>query len=201
MGYSFQLTERVLLYAPSHRQDSTSHGLWYISRGALAGTRNSSMGPRWRIDPTTHRTMSKRSYHSATSHFHVWMKESLTTMCWPQDQWLWMIKHACMDFLQQNAITTILWSQQSPNLNPVENLWDILGERFSRIVSSMPPGMMGNPTASDPGHEMYKEERNALFNDALNTLIWIYGIGHMVKDHSDQPERKAAAATWVTLSD
>ena len=45
MGYSFRLTARVLLYAPSHRQDSTYHSLCYTSRGALAGTRNSSMGP------------------------------------------------------------------------------------------------------------------------------------------------------------
>ena len=39
--YSFRLTARVLLYASSHRQDSTYHGLCYTSRGALAGTRNS----------------------------------------------------------------------------------------------------------------------------------------------------------------
>ena len=45
IGYSFQLTARVLLYAPSHRQDSTYHSLCYTSRGALTGTRNSSMGP------------------------------------------------------------------------------------------------------------------------------------------------------------
>ena len=44
IGYSFRLTARVLLYAPSHRQDSTYHGLCYTSRGAMAGTRNSSMG-------------------------------------------------------------------------------------------------------------------------------------------------------------
>ena len=44
-GYSFRLTARVLLYAPSHRQDSTYHGLCYTSHGALAGTRNSSMDP------------------------------------------------------------------------------------------------------------------------------------------------------------
>ena len=44
IGYSYRLTARVLLYAPSHRQDSTYHGLCYTSRGALAGTRNSSMG-------------------------------------------------------------------------------------------------------------------------------------------------------------
>ena len=45
IGYSYRLTARVLLYAPSHRQNSTYHGLCYTSRGALAGTRNSSMGP------------------------------------------------------------------------------------------------------------------------------------------------------------
>ena len=45
MGYSYQLTAMVLLYAPSHRQDNTYHGLCYTSRGALAGTRNSSMDP------------------------------------------------------------------------------------------------------------------------------------------------------------
>ena len=39
--YSFRLTARVRLYAPSYRQDSTNHGVWYTSRGALAGTRNS----------------------------------------------------------------------------------------------------------------------------------------------------------------
>ena len=45
IGYSYRLTARVLLYALSHRQDNTCHGLCYTSRGALAGTRNSSMGP------------------------------------------------------------------------------------------------------------------------------------------------------------
>ena len=38
MGYSFRLAARVLLNAPYH-------GLCYSSRGALAGTSSSSMGP------------------------------------------------------------------------------------------------------------------------------------------------------------
>ena len=42
-GYSFRLIARVLLYAPSHRQDSSYHSLWYTSHGALAGMKNSSM--------------------------------------------------------------------------------------------------------------------------------------------------------------
>ena len=31
IGYSYQLTARVLLYAPSHRQDNTYHGLCYTA--------------------------------------------------------------------------------------------------------------------------------------------------------------------------
>ena len=45
IGYSYRLAAMVPLYAPSHRQDSTYHGLCYTSRGTLAGTRNSAMGP------------------------------------------------------------------------------------------------------------------------------------------------------------
>ena len=45
IGYYFRLAARVLSYASSHRQDNTYHGLCYTSRGELAGTRNSSMGP------------------------------------------------------------------------------------------------------------------------------------------------------------
>ena len=39
IGYSFRLAARVFLYAPSHIQDSTYHGLCYTSRGALTGER------------------------------------------------------------------------------------------------------------------------------------------------------------------
>ena len=34
IGYSYRLTARVLLYAPSHRQDNTYHGLCYTSRAS-----------------------------------------------------------------------------------------------------------------------------------------------------------------------
>ena len=45
MGYSFRLAARVILYASSHKQDNKYHGVCYTSRRALAGARNSSMGP------------------------------------------------------------------------------------------------------------------------------------------------------------
>ena len=39
-----------------------------------------------------------------------------------------------------------------------------------------------------------------LFHDALNTFyLRLYGVRHMVKDHTNS-ERKPAAATWATLS-
>ena len=59
IGYSYRLTARVILYAPSHRQDNTYHGLCYTSRGALAGTRNSSMG--WY--PTIACSYFNQNYH------------------------------------------------------------------------------------------------------------------------------------------
>ena len=46
-----------------------------------------------------------------------------------------------------------------------------------------------------------RKEGNVLFNDALNTFyLRLYGIRHMVKDHSDS-KSKSGAATWATLSD
>ena len=57
IGYSYQLTARVLLYAPSHRQNNTYHSLCYTSFGALL---EQEIG-QWVHDPTTHRTMSERS--------------------------------------------------------------------------------------------------------------------------------------------
>ena len=59
IGYSYRLTARVLLYAPSHRQDNTYHGLCYTSRGALAGTRNSSMGELTMKPPASRNVTSR----------------------------------------------------------------------------------------------------------------------------------------------
>ena len=57
IGYSYQLTARVVLYAPSHRHDNTYHSLCYTSHGALAGTRKT-------VSVTYHHsTISECSYH------------------------------------------------------------------------------------------------------------------------------------------
>ena len=63
MGYSFRLTARVILYAPSHRQDNTYHGLCYTSRGETAQWVHSVKDRS--DDPSHHeRTLLPRSYIS-----------------------------------------------------------------------------------------------------------------------------------------
>ena len=44
-GLLFPNSRKGSLYASSHRQDSTYYSLCYTSHGALAGKRNSSVGP------------------------------------------------------------------------------------------------------------------------------------------------------------
>ena len=75
MGYSFQLGARVLLYAPSHRQDNTYHGLCYTSRGALVGMRNGSTMKDRSDDPSHHeRTLLPRSYISLPVNGKLYLK-------------------------------------------------------------------------------------------------------------------------------
>ena len=53
------------------------------------GTRNSSMGSSWRIDPTTHRTMSKRSYHRPTSRsLLIWSCCERFSLCLSLSLWV-----------------------------------------------------------------------------------------------------------------
>ena len=44
-GLLVPISSKVILYAPSHKQDITYHGLCHTSRGTKAGTINSSVGP------------------------------------------------------------------------------------------------------------------------------------------------------------
>ena len=44
-GLLFSISSKITFICTDHRQDNTYQGLCYTSRGALAGTRNSSIGP------------------------------------------------------------------------------------------------------------------------------------------------------------
>ena len=49
--------------------------------------------------------------------------------------------------------------------------------------------------------EMIERERNVLFNDALNTFyLRLYGVRHMVKDHSDSEKANLLPPHRLLLS-
>ena len=66
IGYSFWLTARVILYAPSHREDSSYHSFCYTSRAALAGTTKQSNSYISQL--TWHYRVRKRIYVSIYIH-------------------------------------------------------------------------------------------------------------------------------------
>ena len=58
--------------------------------------------------------------------------------------------------------------------------------------------MTTNHTISRHSRE---RERNVLFNDALNTFyLWLYGVRHMVKDHSDSEKGNPVPPHRLLLS-
>ena len=87
----FPISSKGFLYASSHRHDSTYCGFCCTSRGALAGTRNSSMGPLHEGSiryPSHHkRTLLPRSYialhaFSFQPVLHDWCNKG-RGMCYP----------------------------------------------------------------------------------------------------------------------
>ena len=60
----------------------------------------------------------------------------------------------------------------------------------------------GAPVMETGGEEVVMGEREMFYLTTHSTHFYLrlYGVGHMVKYHSDS-ERKPAAATWATLSD
>ena len=82
-GSIIRLTARIFLYASSHRQDTTYHGHWYTSHGALAGTRNCSIGSTMedRSDDPSHDewTLLPLSYISLP---HMWSYVTVSITLW-----------------------------------------------------------------------------------------------------------------------
>ena len=61
---------------------------------------------------------------------------------------------------------------------------DLLGSRRSNPLP--PHGLFFPITSKGSFIGTSERERNVLFNDTLNTFyLWLYGVRHMVKDHSD----------------
>ena len=72
--------------APGFTMKDQSDHPSYHERTLLPRSYISLLGSPWRINPTTHRTMSERSYHGATSHSHIckrWQIVILSLLLYP----------------------------------------------------------------------------------------------------------------------
>ena len=155
MGYSFRLAARVLLYAPSHRQDSTYHSLCYTSHGALAGTRNSSMGPPH--EGSIRRPIAPWANALTIPEVSVLMWTSpLTLLLWTD-----IMVHAYRN-IYNRYITVAAKTNNCGNNNINDNII-ITGD--SKKNNLLVKGGGG---------------RNVLFNDTLNTFyLLLYAVRHM----------------------
>ena len=104
IGYSYWLTARVVLYASSHRQDNTYHGLCYTSRGALAEREIA----QWvhpmkdRSDDPSHHKRTLYLWATSRSLNSQWVHECIKDsyiyihiFCQWMNEW-WMNKNYCM---------------------------------------------------------------------------------------------------------
>ena len=122
------------------------------------------MGPPWRIDPTTHRTMNKHSYHGAA--FAPCLDDVMNLanglLCsdcdWPSPTGGRLPDYHCHVWIQHPSSSPCCMKGHSPLV------W--------------PPCLHGSPWEG-------RKEGNVLFNYALFYYLRLYGVKYMVKDHSD----------------
>ena len=92
-------------------------------------------------------------------------------------------------------LTTFITPPPSPPLNSPPSDWDIIFDNNGMIVHNAlrcstcnAHTLNSNKTQNIHYYSFCysKREGHFLFNDALNTFyLRLYGVGHMVKDHSD----------------
>lgn len=68
----------------------------------------------------------------------------------------------CKTWLQQNAIEVLDWPAQSPDLNPIENLWEIVNSKINRENCST-KGFLSLKWLKKPGQH-FSSFFNLIFN-------------------------------------
>ena len=163
----------MLLYASSHRQDSTYHSLCYTSRGAVAGTRYINTAYVFiciihHTDRITHTTAFVTPVSRALAGMRNIFNTAYVFVC---------IIHHTDRITHTTAFVTPVSAAPAGtrNINTAYVFICIIShtDRIAHTTAFVTP-VSG------------RKEGNVLFNDALNTFyLQLYGVGHMVKDHSD----------------
>jgi transposase len=75
-------------------------------------------------------------------------------------------------FLQQEAVQTIPWPTMSPDMNPIEHVWDFIGRKISITVECV---VKLNLVQIKLEYIIFDLNISKLPYTALNYLKWIYG--------------------------
>ena len=62
------------------------------------------------------------------------------------------------------------------------------------LLSHRASGLVVNTIITEEKKEMFY-----LTTHSTHCYLWLYGVRHMVKDHSDSERKSTAASTWATL--
>ena len=159
MGYSFWLAARVLLYAPSHIQDNTLHQSWSTgwNEKFKEGRKCFIYAQLYgiRLMAKDH-SDSKRVNPLSTLHRLLFLSKIRYFLYAPSRR-----QDSTYHSLCYTSCGALAGMRNSSRFDPTTH------------------------TALWVDTPLWRE-RNVLFNDALNTFyLRLYGVRHMVKDHSD----------------
>ena len=181
----FWLTARVLLYAPSHRQNITYHNLCYTSDGALAGTRN-SYRRRMHFIFKYENGCGRFEFLLSPLHWPCEIHAGVHEISRRVEVLLRRRQHQLHRPVVHDATRSTRWTEHWTRLAGTA-LHQLTGQADGLCTTRTQQALDEylNTTSKHNSQEGRKEGR-VLFNVTLNTFSYGYIESHiMVKDHSD----------------
>ena len=230
IGYSYRLAARVLLYAPSHRQDNTYHGLCYTSRGALTKMLTLTLGSLGRARPGKRvLLMSTALFFTSFSLvsgmmllvaigfgfiFFISHSRLATRESWNHKRRKEIFNNALNTFYLQLYGVRHMAKDHSESERGRKEIFYLRLYGVGHMVKHHSESERGRKEGiilfmviwcwtygTRPLREWERKEWNALFNDTLNTFyLQLYGVGYMVNVHSESERGRKEMFYLTTLS-
>ena len=94
--------------------------------------------------------------------------------------------HLSSAHIQTEELSTNKYTLNKKNVGIFWSITSLWAQSFVCVVTKLQKSQILNLTAELKKKTEGRKENYFLFNDALSTFyLWLYGVEHMVKDHSD----------------